>query len=498
MSLTHPKKSYWDSSEDAPVGTGVKPAGIFRSFFRMDTSKVIGKHILRAIFSAYQNSGPCEPNVELWVTEEITPKTTWLKQPKWLKRLDAGTASDPYGGCFFGWTVTDLVTEAAARGDRYITFGLRSAHETGPRELHVFESDVASDPYFGKLPSPWLHIDYNTAPHVPSELRAWSDTFGVGCSSSGVPTGDGGYVRTTTPALSAKFTDEDETWQQIRGRFQWAVPGGDTLGEFVTEFTYVGSTQRICVPSGALADGGTYVWRVRAEDQYQPAGSIEFGSEVGEWSPWQAFTVDVTPPGQPVVSSTAYPEKVVGARVGTPGEFLFAPNGASDVVSYQYSITPAGPAGTVAAGSDGTAIVTFTPTRDLPMKLTVSSTDRAGNRSPTKVYEFRAVRNPAPTVSSTVYPQNQYGGGVGIPGEFTFALNGAQDVVRYSYRLNGSLVEVPVGEDGTAKVTVTPDTADENVLSVSTVDKFGYSSLSRTYIFFVNTPPPTSSPVPQP
>ncbi|MEV1167716.1 hypothetical protein [Nonomuraea sp. NPDC049784] len=487
VSVKHPFTSYWNSSEDALVGIGANPHDIFRSFFRMDTSRVHGKKILSAYFQAYQNSGVCEPTVELWLTEDISPKTTWFNQPKWLTKIPATTTSDKYGVCFFSWRASDVVKEAAAHGVEHLTFGLRAAKEVGPPDLHILESDLINHPYFGRLRIPWLSIDYNSIPDVPSELGVARDYSW--CES---PLSSAVYVPTTTPALGAKLTDAD-SGQQVRARFQWADAAGAELGEALSYQSHPGYRHCVPIPEGQLSDGGQYKWRVRTEDQYQAQGEIELLSDASEWSEWQEFTVDTTRPAQPAVSSAAYPENAVGARVGTPGEFVFSPNGSDDVVAYDYRLSSDAPAsGTVTVGADGTATVTITPTRytPFPKTLTVSSIDRAGNRGPEKNYSFRVSRNPAPLVSSEVYPQQQYGGGVGVPGEFVFELNGAQDIVAYRYILNsGANVDVPVGEDGSARVSLTPDTPDSNVLTVLSVDRAGYTSAPRTYTFYVNPAP---------
>ncbi|GGK84705.1 hypothetical protein Sme01_29130 [Sphaerisporangium melleum] len=471
------------------MGRGARGTGRFRAFFQMDTSTVIGTHILRATFQAYQHSGPCEPGVELWVTGEIGSNTTWLRQPRWLRKLDAATASDEFGACMVGWPTTGVVAEAAARGDRYVTFGLRATDERTLNRLHVFETDVATHPYFGQVVSPYLYTQYNTAPDVPSEL-------GLGSADDGcdtVNTGEHVYSSTTTPALSARFTDPDVDRQQMRGRFQWAEPGGETLGEMVTDFQYVDSRQCVRVPADELADGKTYLWRVRAEDQYQVPGTLELGSDTGEWSPWREFTVDVTAPERPEVSSAVFPEKQTGGRIGSPGELVFSPGGSTDVIEYEYSFFPSGDWGTVAARADGTAAVTMTFTLPARYTLTVTSIDRAGHRSPDRTYEFTVGRNPSPAVSSADYPEGRYSGGSGVPGRFTFTLNGAQDVVAYRYRLNtGAFTEVPAGDEGTAEVTVTPGVAGLNSLVVTSVDGSGYASYSRTYTFYAG-PAPVSS-----
>jgi hypothetical protein len=56
------------------------------------------------------------------------------------------------------------------------------------------------------------------------------------------------------------------------------------------------------------------------------------------------------------------------------------------------------------------------------------------------------------------YPENQAGGGPGVPGTFTFApAGGDTDVLRYRYSGSGiGLQEVAAGADGRATVEITP------------------------------------------
>ncbi|MFI6706300.1 hypothetical protein ACIBF7_07725 [Nonomuraea sp. NPDC050478] len=192
-----PKASHWNSADGALVGTGVQPPGVFRSFFRMDISPMHGKKLLHATFSGYLKSGACDPTVELWVTGQIGPETTWRNQPAWKRNLGTGTVADGFDSCFFGWRIGDLVRDAVARGERHLTFGMRAASEVGPRNLRVFGTDQVNHPYWGRFDTPALRFWYNTVPEVPTDPAISLDDF---CGPGSRP--ETKFVPTTTPTLS--------------------------------------------------------------------------------------------------------------------------------------------------------------------------------------------------------------------------------------------------------------------------------------------------------
>ncbi|MEU5862595.1 hypothetical protein ABZ815_15560 [Nonomuraea sp. NPDC047529] len=482
VALADPKASHWNSADDALVGTGVQPPGVFRSFFRMDISPMRGKKLLYATFQGYLNSGACDPSIELWLTGEIGPETTWSNQPAWTRNLGTGTVADGFDSCFFNWRISDLVREASARGERHLTFGLRAASEVGPRSLRVFETDQVNHPYWGRFTTPGLRFWYNTVPEVPTD-----PAINLNDSCWPEPRPATTFVSTTTPTLGADVVNPDrEHGDEVSARFEWADASGAVLGSATS---YPGSWEgRHCteIPEGLLADGKTYRWRVRAEDHYQEPETLEMLSDASDWTAWQEFTVDVTRPTLPVIASETYPENSTGGLVGTPGVFTFSPGESTDVASYEYRLVPGGslPSGRVTADAEGRASVTLTPTRIFRNILYVRAVDRAGNPGSERAYAFTPRRNPAPSVTSAVYPENAPGGGAGVPGEFTFSSNGAQDVVAYGYRLDsGETLQTPAD---TPTVTITPDTAGPHTLSVWSIDARGYSSWARDYAFTVN------------
>ncbi|MGW6497695.1 hypothetical protein [Nonomuraea angiospora] len=299
------------------------------------------------------------------------------------------------------------------------------------------------------------------------------------------PRPDTRFVLTTTPTLGAEVVNADrEHGDQVSARFEWADSSGTVLGSATSAPGWEG---RHCteIPEGLLADGQTYRWRVRAEDHYQEPETLEMLSDASDWTAWQEFTVDVTRPTLPVIASETYPQNATGGLVGTPGVFTFSPGESTDVASYRYRLVPGGsPYQQVTADAEGRASVALTPTSFLRNTLYVRAVDRAGNPGPERAYSFTPRRNPAPLVTSTVYPENAPGGAVDAPGEFTFSPNGAQDVVAYGYRLDsGETLQTPAD---TPTVTITPDTAGPHTLSVWSIDARGYLGWTRAYTFTVN------------
>src|SRR5689334_22027347 len=82
-----PAASFWNQTgRDAPAGTYDGGGTVQRSFFRMDTSGVAGRHVLRATLRLPETwSYSCTPRrVDLWLTGPISPATTWSNQPAFV------------------------------------------------------------------------------------------------------------------------------------------------------------------------------------------------------------------------------------------------------------------------------------------------------------------------------------------------------------------------------------------------------------------------------
>ncbi|MCP2331279.1 LamG-like jellyroll fold domain-containing protein [Actinoalloteichus caeruleus] len=95
----------------------------------------------------------------------------------------------------------------------------------------------------------------------------------------------------------------------------------------------------------------------------------------------------------------------------------------------------------------------------------------------------------SPAVSSTVYPPDQWSGGIGRTGEFTFDANGVDDVVRYLYSTEHDNPTTPVEADGIggpATILVTPTSEGPLTLWVRSQDQAGNLSPITRYTYLVS------------
>jgi Concanavalin A-like lectin/glucanases superfamily len=352
-----------------------------RSFFRLDTSGINDKHIIKATLQTYEEwSRSCTTRqVEVWETGGISSSTTWNNQPSWITRLDyksvakGFSSSCPAGGVEF--TVTAHVAKAAANNWDSITEGMK-ASSTAESNL-----DTVSWKKFHNNPT--FTIDYNTVPTTPTNLTTNLSTT---CT-----TGTGRLILgTATPTLRATVSDADNA---VMAHFQWSrvsSPAG-LVGEW-TSASVAGKTPTTVaktIPSGAFSNGEIAKWRVRAED----------GVDVSAWSTWCEFTVDTTRPPIPTVTSAAFPDDgAQNAVMGTSITVDFGPNGSSDVKFYEYAVN--GDANVLdktatpsASGVPATAPVV--PDRFVNW-LHVRSVDGAGNRSDVATVVFYATSPSGP------------------------------------------------------------------------------------------------------
>ncbi|WP_188195971.1 LamG-like jellyroll fold domain-containing protein [Nonomuraea sp. SYSU D8015] len=387
---------FYGTSDYAKVGyynDPTVPSGptvdTYRSFFRMNTAPVNGKHIISATFRTYEvHAWSCSARpVELWLTGAIGTGTTWNAQPSWKRRIASVNVAKGYNsGCDDGgvdFNATSAVVEAAANRWPNLTLGLRAANESDKFGWKKFRNN------------PTLEITYNTTPNVPDQLSAdVGPSAGVPCrSGTAAP-----YITTATPILRARVSDADAgKGQTVRAHFEWWATGGSKLGERYS--AYVASGTPVTAPVPALADGARLSWRVRAQDGVATSGS-------SGWSAWCDLIVDKSRPSStPGVTSADYPETPEGedpvpsGGVGRMGVFTFTPGPTdTDIGGYLYALNDDEPrtATAVTAGADGRATAKVTPSRDLLNTLYVWSRDKAGHIGPFKRYEFSVRYGTAP------------------------------------------------------------------------------------------------------
>ncbi|WP_405087621.1 LamG-like jellyroll fold domain-containing protein [Microbispora sp. NBC_01389] len=391
---------YYGTSDVAKVGYYNDPyvpsgptSDTYRSFFRMNTSAVNGKHIVKATFRAFETySWSCSAReVQLWLTGAIGTGTTWNAQPAWKRKISSVSVAKGYSSsCGAGgvdFDATSAVTEAASGNWSNLTLGLRAGSESDKNGWKKFRNN------------PSLEITYNTTPNVPDQLSTQ-----VGASAY-VPCATGSaapYVTTLTPTLRARVSDADGAkGQTVRAHFEWYATGGAKLGESYT--SYVASGTPVTAPL-TVTDGAKISWRVRAQDGVATSGT-------SGWSGWCDMIVDRTrPSAAPNVLSTDYPETpaagdpVPAGGVGRMGVFRLSPGPVTDAGGYLYALNSDDPgtATAVNAAADGTASVKVTPPRDLLNVLYVWIRDKAGNIGPYRRYEFSVRRATSPVAHWTL------------------------------------------------------------------------------------------------
>jgi YD repeat-containing protein len=179
-------------------------------------------------------------------------------------------------------------------------------------------------------------------------------------------------TNTTTPKLTGGSSDPDgntlrydfEVWAGSSASPTTRVANGSSA------FLSSGATATWTVPSGKLANGSTYEYRVRAFD----------GTDFGPWSSgWVVFTVDTSAPAAPVVSSTSWPSNAWSAP--TSGTITWT-EASTDVASYSYQLDAANWVST------STRSATLTVSNNAEHTFRVKATDKAGNISAVAAYPF--------------------------------------------------------------------------------------------------------------
>jgi hypothetical protein len=417
-------QTYWngtndsDSEKHGSVKVGHSPTGYgdpcdgatWRSYFRMDTSAVAGTNVFLARFHVFNTyAASCNPKpIDLYWSGSVYPSTDWNTQPGFGAVVHGDFAHGWHaglpGGCNpgseafdVGWAVW---TTANNRGSM-ITLMLKAPDEnpcvadsTGDFcEWKKFDSGALYQK------PPYLEIEYDTAPNVPTDL--YTDGSGYLYPNGRIPCDSGTHlVNTTTPRLHATISDPDDHGssqpQPLTATYSWSWTDASGTGHSgsASDAGHPGPwATTTTIPANELAGGETVKWSVWAYDQIQN----------GPTSPTCSLTVDTTPQTQlPGVISTdgKYPVGGAGTVVGTPGQFTFDPGGATDMAGYLYGLNTSTPWRFVpATGPGNTATVTIVPPVVGPNSLAVRIIGLSGNLGPVQSYDVVTTH---PTGSTSV------------------------------------------------------------------------------------------------
>jgi hypothetical protein len=365
-----------------------------RLFYRIPTGWMAGKQIMSAEFQIKEVwSASCQKRkVELWLATAFGKNSTWNStSDNWIRKLDTRNVAKGWSGCPGGdviFNATSGAREAAKKGWRDTTFGLRATDETDQLAWKRFTQYA------------YLRVHYNTPPAQPKMSQLYSSPGGP-CRSSAVRINQ-------LPTLYAKnLTDADNhgvEGEKLRAQFQvlWTDAAGvkqtRNLATVPKMSAYKGrgTLFSVKVPTGVIPQNTSIAWQVRAYDG-------------AAWSPWSSagsatacyLVYDTTAPAPPVIASSAYPawnpadpnQPPIGG-VGRYGRFDITFD--AQVTKFAWGLNGGAPSiNTAIPRTAATMSINVLPSEDGLNQLYVTAWDAAGNYA-TAVYQFNVASGTAP------------------------------------------------------------------------------------------------------
>ncbi|WIM99888.1 hypothetical protein ACTOB_003556 [Actinoplanes oblitus] len=262
-----PTTAYWNSSQEAQIGTLNGGTTKRRSYFSFELAgtAVAGRNVTAATLQLTETySGSCTARqFSLYSTGPVSSATTWNNQPALGALQSSATVAKGFStSCPGGPVAMDATAavRAAATAGGTATLGLRAASETDNTYFKRFSNN------------PTLTITYSPAYAVADSLT----TDGKACvTGSSRP-----VVSTNAPTLATTFTSS--AIPNANTSFEYQTLDGVTVGSQDVPGAAAGSTVTFVIPQNQLALGGTYRWRVRATDD---------PTSTAGWYGWCEFTV---------------------------------------------------------------------------------------------------------------------------------------------------------------------------------------------------------------
>ncbi|MCW3819642.1 LamG domain-containing protein [Micromonospora sp. DR5-3] len=365
-----PNQSYWFGGMDggeAKVGqcwpseacNGIAAA---RTYFQYDTGFLAGKRILTAVLNTTITYSPsCGwRDLQLFIANgPIGGGTTWNNAPPGAG-LQIKPADVSYVGCA-GYKPLGFDTFGNIRAGGVSTYFIKAVDEGDGYAWRKLDPNATN-----------LVVNYNTAPNAPYDLNT-DARLAAPCRWCGGTS----YVGDDWIRLQTRLSDPDN--DQVRPI--WDIYGGPQ-----PEHRDWGPTQS----SGAFfstdldlrgRDGQKISWTVWASD------GTDGGPSRSGPGPFIVDRVGVSKP--PGVSASMYKEdNRWHGGIGVADQFTFDAAGVADIDHYRYGWQDPPSTKVNADALGGKATVTIAPPGDGPRDLYVQSVDRAGHRSPTRVYHF--------------------------------------------------------------------------------------------------------------
>ncbi|HET6711941.1 hypothetical protein [Amycolatopsis sp.] len=553
-----PKKSFVNPAGNAPVGARITPDGkkhVSKSYFTFDLTGLRGAKVLSAeLWGREATVADCSAprTTEAWVTAPSAKPPTWENQPAELSKLPGPGSLGSCPSDYLDWDAAPALQQAVDAGRASLTLVLRlpDGRQDNPRFGRTHQ------------PSLSVSLQKNQAPDVPASLttdnRACAESPVVGLGetrlSAIVTDPDTSQVGAEFAWWPVAHPDQRQTlartswtpgyplWIDLAQdrladgvTYDWQVRGTDELTtgpwsgtcRFTTDFTapttvpLVTSTDfpSATAPAGGVGVPGVFTFDARGDQDVvrfavgesvppvyvaadRPGGTATYTFTPRTAGP-QRLLVRGVDAGGNSTPSTSYrfwvgnngPSMTCApaqAFLGETRQCTFGPHGTDGATEYVYQVDSE-PEVTLPAGPDGTAAFTITPT-DAAKAYSVGVRARMtnGNLSGTRTTQIAVDRGlPVIDVPPTLM--------VGQPAVFTLhATLPGSATFTYDWD-SGTPVTIPVGPDGTARVTVVPDAQGQHWLHARTTTAAGLVSGQREVNVTVatNGPKVTSAEFPE-
>lgn len=553
-----PKTAFVNPAGDAPVGAKVTAdhkKHVTKSYFTFDLSGLRGAKVLDARLTTGETAvADCTAprGTELRVTAPAKKAPTWADQPRELSALSGRSDPAECPAEFVGWDAEPQLQQAIDAGRTALTLVLRLPDEQqyNPRFGRTYRPVLSVS--MQKNQPPTTPVDLKTGQHACAESplvrrggAAMSatvsdpDDYSFSAEFAWWPvghpdqrtTGTDSYVSGTQAYFDpdAQLADGVTYAWQVRGKDSLTAGAWSAICRFTTDFTAPATAPAITstdyvyeVPGkGGIGIPGDFTLDAGGDTsivgfQWQ-AGYEGSGGYVAADRPGGKATVRYTPGSDGPMSMSAFGVDVAGntgpsgdyrffvARNGpsmtcTPAHaFLgetqrctFGPHGTDGATAYVYKIDN-GPETTLTPGADGTATITVTPT-DVRKQYDVTVRARMTNGNLSGPGGGRLdIDRGLPVID---VPADAM---VGKPVVFTLhaTLPGSTS---FTYVWDdGEPVQVPVGPDGTAQVTIVPETPYSHYLDAFTTTAAGLESATKQQYVPVatNGPAVTSTDFPE-
>ncbi|MFB4262578.1 LamG-like jellyroll fold domain-containing protein [Nonomuraea sp. GTA35] len=378
-----------------------------RLFYRIPTGWLAGKQVLSAEFhvrEVWAASGSKRP-VNIHLAKAFGKNSTWNSTAdNWLRKLDSRNVAKGWSGCANKscpagdvlFNVTSGVREAARKGWRDTTFGLRAADEGDQLAWKRFESRA------------YLRVHYNRPPLQPKMSQLEMEPGGP-CKGPGDPS----VFNWSTPKLIAKNLRDPDTYNRTadKVRAEFLVSWKNAAGQS-REWRHLtppksaksgktGNSFMAHVPRGLLPENTVINWQVRAQDSRKGKG------------PWSSngaatacyFVFDTKAPPLPVITSPGPegyvaedpldPAQVPQDGMGRYGRFIAAFD--PSVTEWAFAVNEEPTQFRKRTAGSATETLQLLPKVVGSNSLYVRVKDQAGNYSKgSAVYRFRVAPGRAP------------------------------------------------------------------------------------------------------